>query len=394
MTDVSMDPVPTVPPDGDRVPDFGFEHLATDGMARLGRVTTAHGQIRTPAFMPVGTQATVKTMYPDQVRTLGADIVLGNTYHLMLRPGAERVAELGGLQKFMNWPHPILTDSGGFQVMSLAKLRKLNETGVTFQSHIDGRKYHLTPERSIEIQGLLNSNIQMQLDECVALPASEAEIERAMQLSLRWADRSKKAFFGKKGHGIFGIVQGGDVERLRVESAESLKAMNFHGYAVGGLAVGEPQDVMLRMLEAVCPVLPTDKPRYLMGVGTPDDILKSVARGIDMFDCVMPTRAGRHGLAFTRRGKVNLRNARHADDPRPLDEASTCPAARDYSRAYLHHLVRTEEALGAMLLTWVNLWYYQDLMAGMRAAIAAGRFADHAEAVQAGWAAGDIPARG
>ncbi len=390
MTVNFPDPRESDAPVAGSVPDFGFEHIATDGKARLGLVTTAHGQIRTPAFMPVGTQATVKTMYPEQVRQLGADIVLGNTYHLMLRPGAERVAELGGLQKFMNWPHPILTDSGGFQVMSLAKLRKLNETGVTFQSHIDGRKYHLTPERSIEIQGLLNSNIQMQLDECVALPAPEKEIERAMQLSLRWAERSKAAFFGKKGHGIFGIVQGGDVERLRVESAEALKAMNFHGYAVGGLAVGEPQDVMLRMLEAVCPVLPTDKPRYLMGVGTPDDILKSVARGIDMFDCVMPTRAGRHGLAYTRRGKVNLRNARHANDPRPLDEESNCPAARDYSRAYLHHLVRTEEALGAMLLTWVNLWYYQDLMAGMRAAIADGRFADHYEEVQAGWAAGDI----
>jgi len=380
--------------DAHQTPDFGFEHLSSDGAARLGRVTTAHGTIRTPAFMPVGTQATVKTMYPGQVRELGADILLGNTYHLMLRPGAERVASLGGLHKFMNWPHPILTDSGGFQVMSLAKLRKLKETGVTFQSHIDGRRYELTPERSLEIQGLLGSDIQMQLDECVGLPAPRAEIERAMQLSLRWAERSKAAFFGARGHGLFGIVQGGDDEVLRVASAEGLKAIGFHGYAVGGLAVGEPQDVMLRMLEAVCPVLPTDKPRYLMGVGTPDDIVKSVARGIDMFDCVMPSRAGRHGLAYTRRGKINLRNARHADDPRPLDETSSCPATRDYSRAYLHHLVRTEEALGAMLLTWNNLHYYQDLMAGLRAAIAEGRFVDHVAAVQAGWDEGDIPVYG
>ena len=373
-------------------PEFGFQHLASDGAARLGLVTTAHGQIRTPAFMPVGTQATVKTMYPDQVRALGADILLGNTYHLMLRPGAERVAKLGGLHEFMRWPHPILTDSGGFQVMSLAKLRKLDETGVTFQSHIDGRRYHLTPERSLEIQGLLGSDIQMQLDECVALPAPRNEIERAMLLSLRWAERSKAAFFGKRGHGLFGIVQGGDDEALRIQSAEGLKAIGFHGYAVGGLAVGEPQDVMLRMLEAVCPVLPTDKPRYLMGVGTPDDIVKSVLRGIDMFDCVMPSRAGRHGLAYTRRGKVNLRNARHAEDPRPLDDESLCPATRDYSRAYLHHLVRTDEALGAMLLTWNNLHYYQDLMAGMRAAIPAGRLVDHVAEVQAAWQAGDIPA--
>ncbi len=373
-------------------PEFGFQHLASDGAARLGLVTTAHGQIRTPAFMPVGTQATVKTMYPDQVRALGSDILLGNTYHLMLRPGAERVAKLGGLHEFMRWPHPILTDSGGFQVMSLAKLRKLDETGVTFQSHIDGRRYHLTPERSLEIQGLLGSDIQMQLDECVALPAPRNEIERAMLLSLRWAERSKAAFFGKRGHGLFGIVQGGDDEALRIQSAEGLNAIGFHGYAVGGLAVGEPQDVMLRMLEAVCPVLPTDKPRYLMGVGTPDDIVKSVLRGIDMFDCVMPSRAGRHGLAYTRRGKVNLRNARHAEDPRPLDDESLCPATRDYSRAYLHHLVRTDEALGAMLLTWNNLHYYQDLMAGMRAAIPAGRLVDHVAEVQAAWQAGDIPA--
>ena len=374
----------------DETPAFSFTLHATDGMARRGTVATAHGEIRTPAFMPVGTQATVKTMYPEQVRALGADVVLGNTYHLMLRPGAERVAALGGLHKFMNWPHPILTDSGGFQVMSLAKLRKVTEQGVTFQSHIDGRRYDLTPERSLEIQGLLGSNIQMQLDECVSLPNTRPEIERAMQLSLRWAERSKAAFFGKRGHGVFGIVQGGDLEDLRLESAKGLTSIGFDGYALGGLAVGEPQDVMLRIIEATTPALPTDKPRYLMGVGTPDDIIQSVARGIDMFDCVMPTRAGRHGLAYTRRGKVNLRNARHADDHRPLDEESSCPAARDYSRAYVHHLVRTGEALGAMLLTWNNLAYYQDLMAGIRRAIEEGRFLDHLAEVRAGWARGDL----
>ena len=369
---------------------FSFKVLATDGKARRGEITMPRGTIRTPAFMPVGTGGTVKAMYMDQVRDLGADIILGNTYHLMLRPGAERVARLGGLHEFARWPYPILTDSGGFQVMSLAQLRKLNEQGVTFQSHIDGRRYEMSPERSIEIQGLLDSDIQMQLDECVALPASEKEIERAMELSLRWAERCKVAFGDQPGKAMFGIVQGGDVPRLRERSAEALKAMDLKGYAVGGLAVGEPQEVMLDMLDITCPVLPADKPRYLMGVGTPDDILKSVARGIDMFDCVMPTRAGRHGLAFTRRGKVNLRNARHADDPRPLDEESPCPAARDYSRAYLHHLVKSGEALGAMLLTWNNLSYYQQLMADIRAAIEAGRFAERAAEITGGWAAGDI----
>ena len=375
----------------DQIPAFGFELHATDGMARRGTVTTAHGAIRTPAFMPVGTQATVKTMYPEQVRALGADVVLGNTYHLMLRPGAERVASLGGLHTFMNWPHPILTDSGGFQVMSLSKLRKVTEKAVTFQSHLDGRRYELSPERSLEIQGLLGSNIQMQLDECVSLPNTRPEIDRAMRLSLCWAERSKQAFFGKRGHGIFGIVQGGDLEDLRLESAKGLVDIGFDGYALGGLAVGEPQEVMLRVIQATTPALPADRPRYLMGVGTPDDLIESVARGIDMFDCVMPTRAGRHGLAYTRRGKVNLRNARHADDPRPLDEESDCPAARDYSRAYLHHLVRTGEALGAMLLTWVNLAYYQDLMAGVRRSIEERRFEAHKAEVKAGWAAGDIP---
>jgi queuine tRNA-ribosyltransferase len=373
-------------------PAFGFTLHATDGMARRGTVTTAHGEIRTPAFMPVGTQATVKCMYPAQVRDLGADILLGNTYHLMLRPGAERVAGLGGLHRFMNWPHPILTDSGGFQVMSLAQLRKITEKGVTFRSHIDGSRHELTPERSIEIQGLLGSDIQMQLDECVALPAERKEMERAMELSLRWAERSKAAFFGKTGHGIFGIVQGGDDEDLRLRSAAGLVDIGFHGYALGGLAVGEPQEVMLRVIQATTPALPVDKPRYLMGVGTPHDILEAVMRGIDMFDCVMPTRAGRHGQVFTRHGRINLKNARHADDSRPLDETSDCPAARDWSRAYLHHLVRTGEALGSMLLTWVNLAYYQTLMAGARAAIEAGRYADYKAEVEAGWAAGDIPA--
>ena len=371
---------------------FSFRILATDGGARRGEVSMPRGTIRTPAFMPVGTGGTVKAMYMDQVREAGADIILGNTYHLMLRPGAERVARLGGLHDFARWPWPILTDSGGFQVMSLAQLRKLNENGVTFRSHIDGAKYEMTPERSIEIQGLLDSDIQMQLDECVALPAKPKEIERAMELSLRWAERCKAAFGDQPGKAMFGIVQGGDDAALRVRSAEALAAMDLKGYAVGGLAVGEPQAVMLDMLEATCPALPAEKPRYLMGVGTPDDILKSVARGIDMFDCVMPTRAGRHGLAFTRRGKVNLRNARHADDPRPLDEESDCPAARDYSRAYLHHLVRSGEALGAMLLTWNNVAYYQRLMADIRAAIEAGRFVERAAEVSEDWARGDIPA--
>jgi queuine tRNA-ribosyltransferase len=371
---------------------FSFRILATDGDARRGEVSMPRGTIRTPAFMPVGTGGTVKAMYMDQVREAGADIILGNTYHLMLRPGAERVARLGGLHDFARWPWPILTDSGGFQVMSLAQLRKLNENGVTFRSHIDGAKYEMTPERSIEIQGLLDSDIQMQLDECVALPAKPKEIERAMELSLRWAERCKAAFGDQNGKAMFGIVQGGDDAALRLRSAEALAAMDLKGYAVGGLAVGEPQAVMLDMLEATCPALPAEKPRYLMGVGTPDDILKSVARGIDMFDCVMPTRAGRHGLAFTRRGKVNLRNARHADDPRPLDEESDCPAARDYSRAYLHHLVRSGEALGAMLLTWNNVAYYQRLMADIRAAIEAGRFLERAAEISEGWARGDIPA--
>ena len=368
---------------------FSFRLAASDGAARTGEIATGRGTIRTPAFMPVGTAATVKAMYADQVRALGADVVLGNVYHLMLRPGAERVAELGGLHKFMNWPHPILTDSGGFQVMSLAKLRKLDENGVTFQSHIDGSKHVLSPERSMEIQALLGSDIQMQFDECIRLPASRDDIERAMRLSLRWAERSRKAFVQQEGRAIFGIVQGGDVPALRVESAKALADMDFGGLAVGGLAVGEPQEVMLAMIETVEPHLPTNKPRYLMGVGTPDDILQSVARGIDMFDCVMPTRAGRHGLAYTRFGRVNLRNARHANDSRPLDPESSCPAARDYSRAYLHHLVKSGEILAMMLLTWNNLAYYQELMAGARKAIAEGRYADYVAECTARWAQGE-----
>ena len=372
--------------------DFSFTLMANDGLARRGEISTPRGKVRTPAFMPVGTAGTVKAMYMDQVRELGADIILGNTYHLMLRPGAERVARLGGLHEFARWPGPILTDSGGFQVMSLAALRKLTEEGVSFKSHVDGEKHMLTPERSIEIQGLLDSDIQMQLDECIALPAERKEIERAMELSLRWAERSAKAFGDQPGRAMFGIVQGGDIEDLRIRSAQALAAMDLKGYSIGGLAVGEPQEVMLRTLEFTCPELPVNKPRYLMGVGTPDDLLESVARGVDMFDCVMPTRAGRHGLAFSRFGKINLRNARHKDDPRPLDETSSCPATRDYSRAYLHHLVRCDEALGGMLLTWNNLHYYQQLMQGMRDAIEEGRFEDFRAETREMWARGDISA--
>lgn len=368
---------------------FRFDLLARDGTARTGVIGTPRGEIRTPAFMPVGTAATVKAMYPGQVRDLGADVVLGNTYHLMLRPGPERMARLGGLHRFMNWDRPILTDSGGFQVMSLSALRKIDEQGVTFRSHIDGTAHHMSPERSIEIQGLLGSDIQMQLDECVRLPADHGAIEKAMHLSLRWAERCRVAFGEQPGRALFGIVQGGDVPALRVESARALTDLDLKGYAVGGLAVGEPQAVMFAMIETVEPHLPAGKPRYLMGVGTPDDILGAVARGIDMFDCVMPTRAGRHGLAYTRHGRVNLRNARHAEDTAPLDETSTCQAARDYSRAYLHHLVRSNEILGMMLLTWNNLAYYQDLMAGARAAIRDGRYAEYCAETRAGWASAE-----
>ncbi len=373
--------------------NFKFTLKATSSKARLGEITMPRGTIRTPAFMPVGTVGTVKAMYLDQVREGGADIILGNTYHLMLRPGAERVARLGGLHELIRWPRPILTDSGGFQVMSLSGLRKLDEKGVTFKSHVDGSTHHMSPERSIEIQGLLGSDIQMQLDECVALPAERKEIERAMEMSLRWAERCRVAFGDQPGKAMFGIVQGGDVPDLRIRSAEGLKQLDLKGYSIGGLAVGEPQHVMLEMLRITLPVLPTEKPRYLMGVGTPDDILKSVAEGIDMFDCVMPTRSGRHGLAFTRRGKVNIRNARHAEDMRPLDEESNCPASRDYSRAYLHHLVRSNEALGGMLLSWNNLSYYQEFMQGIRKSIEEGRFEDFKAETMDMWARGDIEAR-
>ena len=363
------------------------------GGARTGELALPRGTIRTPAFMPVGTAGTVKVMYPEQVRALGADVILGNTYHLMLRPGAERVAKLGGLHSFANWPHPILTDSGGYQVMSLAALRRLDENSVTFQSHIDGTTHSLSPERSLEIQALLDSDIRMQLDECVALPSPPTEIERAMRLSLRWAERSKEAFGSPEGRALFGIVQGGDHEGLRIESAAALADIGFDGYAVGGLAVGETQAMMLQILEITAPALPADRPRYLMGVGKPDDIVEAVARGIDMFDCVLPTRAGRHGLAYTRMGKINLRNARHADDPRPLDEEADWSPATDYSRAYLHHLVKAGEALGGMLLTWNNLAYYQQLMADIRAAILANLYAEFCRETKADWQHGDLPVR-
>ena len=371
-----------------------FELVAADGAARTGRLTTPHGAVRTPAFMPVGTAGAMKGMHWREVREAGADIVLGNTYHLMLRPGAERIAALGGLQRFTGWNGPMLTDSGGFQVMSLSELRKVGESAVTFRSHIDGAMVELSPERSIEVQLLLGSDIAMQMDECVRLPAERGDIERAMQLSLRWADRSKRAFeTAPEGYMLFGIAQGGDVPELRRTSARGLVETGFHGYAIGGLAVGEPQAVMLAMIEEVAPLLPHDRPRYLMGVGTPEDILEAVGRGIDMFDCVMPTRNGRHGMAFTRFGQINLRNARHADDPRPLDEESPWPATSGYSRAYLHHLVKSGETLGAMLLSEINVAYYQQLMTGIREAISAGTFADFRERTRAGWARGDIAPR-
>ena len=353
---------------------FDFEVNATDGRARTGIITTSRGEIRTPAFMPVGTAATVKAMMPESVKATGADILLGNTYHLMLRPTAERIDRLGGLHKFMNWDGPILTDSGGFQVMSLAGLRKLTETGVTFKSHIDGSKHELTPERSMEIQRLLGSDIVMCFDECPALPAERDRIADSMRLSMRWAARSRDAFGDRPGHALFGIQQGGLEEDLRAESADALKAIGFEGYAVGGLAVGEGQEAMFGCLDYAPEQLPKDKPRYLMGVGKPDDIVGAVARGIDMMDCVLPSRSGRTGQVFTRHGVLNIKNARHMDDPRPLDENCSCPACRNYSRAYLHHVFRSQEIISSMLLTWHNLQYYQDIMSEMRAAIAAGTF--------------------
>jgi queuine tRNA-ribosyltransferase len=370
--------------------ETGFTLSATDGSARMGVLHTRRGDIRTPAFMPVGTAATVKAMLPESVRATGADILLGNTYHLMLRPGAERIARLGGLQRFMNWDGPILTDSGGFQVMSLAALRKLTEDGVTFRSHVDGSKHMLSPERSMEIQRLLGSDIVMAFDECPALPADRARIADSMHLSMRWAQRSREAFGDRPGHMLFGIMQGGLERDLRAESAQALKAIGFDGYAVGGLAVGEGQDAMFGCLDHAPGVLPADKPRYLMGVGKPDDIVGAVKRGIDMMDCVLPSRSGRTGQAWTRRGQVNLKNARHADDPRPLDAACACPACRGYSRAYLHHVFRSGEMISGMLLTWHNLHYYQQLMQDMRAAIAAGRFSAFETAFHAARAEGDI----
>ena len=354
---------------------FSFTLNATDGKARSGEISTPRGNIRTPAFMPVGTAATVKAMMPESVAATGADILLGNTYHLMLRPTAERIDRLGGLHKFMNWEKPILTDSGGFQVMSLAELRKLTETGVTFKSHIDGSKHELTPERSMEIQKLLGSDIVMCFDECPALPADRGRIAESMELSMRWAQRSRDAFGDRPGHALFGIQQGGLEQDLRAQSAEALKAVEFDGYAVGGLAVGEGQAAMFGVLDFAPDQLPVDKPRYLMGVGKPDDIVGAVKRGIDMMDCVLPSRSGRTGQVFTRRGVVNIKNARHADDPRPLDAHCTCPACAGYSRAYLHHVFRAQEMISGMLLTWHNLHYFQEIMQGMRDAIAAGQFA-------------------
>lgn len=368
-----------------------FELLGQDGAARRGRLRTAHGTIDTPAFMPVGTVGTVKGLMPEQVAASGAQVLLGNTYHLMLRPGAERVARLGGLHRFMGWDRPILTDSGGFQVMSLAKLRSIDERGVEFKSHLDGSTHDLTPERSVEIQDLLDSNITMQLDECIGYPAPAGEAERAMQLSLRWAERCRQAFRDRPGYGLFGIVQGSVDETLRRQSAEGLTAIGFDGYAIGGLAVGEPQATMLKVLNFTLPALPSDKPRYLMGVGTPDDLVKAVLEGVDMFDCVMPTRSGRTARGYTRRGVINMRNARHRDDPRPIDPGCACPACGTWSRAYVHHLFRAEEMLGPILLTLHNLYYYQEVMAGLRRAIEIGGVQDFAARFFEEQAQGDIP---
>jgi queuine tRNA-ribosyltransferase len=362
---------------------ISFAVKARDGAARTGAITTPRGIVRTPAFMPVGTGATVKAMFPEDVAASGADIILANTYHLMLRPGAERIAKLGGLHKFMHWPGPILTDSGGYQVMSLAKLRRIEEQGVTFQSHVDGATVALTPERAIEVQCLLGADLQMVLDECTPFPATREEAKASLELSLRWAERCKRAFAARAlpGQALFGIVQGSVYPDLRERSARALMDIGFDGYAVGGLAVGEGQGAMLDMVEATTQVLPEDRPRYLMGVGTPEDLLASITRGIDMFDCVLPTRSGRHCQAFTWGGRMNLRNARYAEDQTPLDEESACPAAQ-YERAYLHHLVKSGEVLGAMLLTYANVQFYQELMAGAREAIEQGRFASFAEDVR------------
>lgn len=369
---------------------FSFDLAAMDGKARTGVIHTTRGDIRTPAFMPVGTAATVKAMLPESVAATGADILLGNTYHLMLRPTAERIDRLGGLHKFMNWDRPILTDSGGFQVMSLSGLRKMSEHGVTFKSHIDGSLHEITPERSMEIQRLLGSDIVMCFDECTPFPADEATALASMQMSMRWAQRSRDAFGDRPGHALFGIQQGSIFPEQRQESADALRDVGFDGYAVGGLAVGEGQDMMLKVLDYAPDMLPTDRPRYLMGVGKPDDIVGAVARGIDMMDCVLPSRSGRTGQVFTRNGVVNIKNARHADDPRPLDEECNCPACTQYSRAYLHHVFRAGEMISGMLLTWHNLRYYQDLMAAMRGVIAAGTFENWQVTFHADRAHGDI----
>ena len=355
---------------------FSYSLTATDEKARCGIISTPRGEIRTPAFMPVGTAATVKAMLPESVRSTGADILLGNTYHLMLRPTAERIYELGGLHKFMNWELPILTDSGGFQVMSLAELRKLSEEGVTFKSHIDGSSHVLSPERSMEIQKLLGSDIVMCFDECPALPAPYEKIAKSMQLSMRWAQRSRDGFGDRPGHALFGIQQGGLEYDLRAESAEILKSIEFEGYAIGGLAVGEGQEAMFEVLDFAPDMLPTGKPRYLMGVGKPSDIVGAVKRGVDMMDCVLPSRSGRTGQAFTRRGVVNIKNARHQNDPRPLDISCQCPACKNYSRAYLHHVFKSQEIIASMLITWHNLHYYQELMEKIRKAIFNQRFSD------------------
>ena len=367
-----------------------FKVSATDGNARSGRVETAHGGFDTPAFMPVGTAATVKAMRPESVKETGAQIILANTYHLMLRPSAERIGRLGGLHEFMNWQGPILTDSGGFQVMSLSDLRKMTEKGVTFRSHIDGSKHELTPERSMDIQRMLDANITMAFDECTPFPATVEQAAQSMQLSMRWAARSKDAFVERDGYGLFGIVQGGVYRELREQSCEALKTLGFDGYAIGGLAVGEGQEAMFDVLDYTPGFLPEDRPRYLMGVGKPDDLVGAVMRGIDMFDCVLPTRSGRTSQVFTRFGAINLRNTRHKDDPRPLDEYCTCPACKDYGRAYLHHLVKTGEILGAMLLTWHNLHYYQELMTGIRTAIGEGELKAFAADFAKAQAQGDI----
>lgn len=367
-----------------------FKLIATDCQARTGLIDTPRGEIRTPAFMPVGTAATVKAMMPESVRATGADILLGNTYHLMLRPTAERIDAFGGLHRFMNWERPILTDSGGFQVMSLAGLRKLTEEGVKFKSHIDGSTHMLTPERSMEIQRLLGSDIVMCFDECPALPASEKEVAESMRMSMRWAARSRDAFGDRPGHALFGIQQGGVTQELRAESAEKLTEIGFDGYAIGGLAVGEGQEAMFGVLDYAPGMLPHDKPRYLMGVGKPDDIVGAVKRGVDMMDCVLPSRSGRTGQVFTRHGVVNIKNARHQNDPRPLDENCQCPACRNYSRAYLHHVFRSQEIISSMLLTWHNLHYYQEIMQGMRDAIAVGQFDAWEAEFHEGRAIGDI----